>query len=62
MVVAAWRQERTLTHLGRWEDLASPGSMVTMTAMVVAAGRREGRGRVCDLLEGPWTVHLGETN
>ena len=62
MVVAVWRQERSLTHLGRREDPASPGLMVTKTAMVVAAGCREDQGRVCVLWEGPWAVHLGETN
>ena len=41
IVVAARRQERSLTPLGRWEDPASPGAMVTTTAMVAAAWRQE---------------------
>ena len=72
IVVATKRQELSLAQLeqlsqalpslGREEDPEPPGAMMTKTTMVVAADRREDRGRVCGLREGPWTVHLGETN
>ena len=53
---------QVLPSLGREEDPAPPGAMMTKTTMVVAADRREDQGRVCGLREGPWTVHLGETS